>query len=128
MRATVRRLTAVRPVAKNGLRPGVVVWAHVPFAGGNGTLRPAVVTTRHGRTVVVQPITARPYRLTQPGYRPLLRWEEAGLVRRSAVRLLAVPIALADVVSIVGALQAEDLCAPPPGRVLTPGVSSAVGG
>ena len=124
LRARARRLAGARPVAKNGLHLGVVVWAHVPFQDGDGKLRPAVVTARRGHTVVVRPVTSQPRRLAQAGYGPLERWAEAGLVRRSAVRQMDVPIALADIVCIVGELHPDDVAVaftswpsppPPPG-------------
>ena len=68
-----------------------------------------MVTARRGHTLVVRPISSRPQRFAHPGYRPIERWVEAGLGRRSAVRLLDLPIPLSDVIFVVGSLHPDDL-------------------
>jgi hypothetical protein len=104
-----RRLVDPRPIACGVLVPGVVVWARVPYADGGGKLRPALVTARRGRDVLVRPITAQQRRLVQPRfYAPLRHWEDAGLERRSSVELRDVPIKVVDVADMIGQLHPDD--------------------
>src|SRR5436309_3562480 len=51
-----RNIPYDKPVAKSRLRPGVVVWAHVPYVEQEGwKTRPAVVVSVDGRNVSLFP-------------------------------------------------------------------------
>lgn len=106
----IRALNNPRPVPMKALRPGVVVWAEVPFDDGSASKgRPAVVVDMHERTVEVLPITSSPGRRRRPAqHLELIGWAEAGLTRPSAVRRLPSRVALLSVSEILGKLTNRD--------------------
>ena len=62
------KLATVQPVPRNQLRPGTVVWAHIPFAESDEEkTRPAIVRSISGRSVTVHPVTTSATRRRYPG-------------------------------------------------------------
>ena len=104
------RLTVVKPVPKNRLTPGAVVWAHVPFEDGKGEkTRPAVVVSASSREVVVLPTTTSAKRHRFPAsYVELCDLESAGISRPSGVSSRTVTLDRIELVDIVGYLSDED--------------------
>lgn len=110
VQARHRELRDVRPVPKNSLRPGVLVWAHVPYEGeAFGKLRPAMVVRRVDRhTVVVHPITSKLFGGSARRSVPIVEWAAAGLERASLVCRREVALPLVDLTSIIGELLPLD--------------------
>lgn len=107
----IRMWNNPRPVPMKALRPGVVVWAEIPFVDDESQSkgRPAVVVDLRAGVVEVLPITSSPARLRRPGgHVELAGWEEAGLTRPSAVRRHAVRVARPNVTEILGELTQID--------------------
>jgi hypothetical protein len=112
--AAVARL---RIVARNRLRPGTVVWVHVPFEDAEGDkIRPAVVLGCRGRDVVLLPCTTSVTRHQRPGYVEIKHWQAAGLPRPTGVRRASLTVDYLEIVNIAGDLADEDAAA-----VLPPG-------
>jgi hypothetical protein len=104
------QLSTVRPVPRTALAAGTVVWAHIPFEDtAQSKLRPAVVKSVVGRAVTVLPTTSAASRHRYPHrHRELVDVTTAGLHRATGVRLAEVTLDLIDVVSLAGALGADD--------------------
>ena len=109
-----RLITTVRPVALTALVPGAVVWGRFPPAGTRRSalrvsgFRPAVVTGRKGRTVVVRVLTASVRLIGAVGYTPLEEWAQAGLDRRSALFGFDVEVDRTEILEVVGELGDAD--------------------
>lgn len=111
MNERIRTWNNPRPVPMKALRPGVVVWAEIPFVDDESQSkgRPAVVIDLRDGVVEVLPITSSPARLRRPsGHVELAEWEEAGLTRPSAVRRHAMRVARPNVSEILGELTQID--------------------
>ncbi|WP_406059383.1 type II toxin-antitoxin system PemK/MazF family toxin [Micromonospora sp. NBC_00860] len=109
-RAQLPNLSVVRLVARNRLRPGVIVWARVPFEDDvQYKIRPAVVLDCRGRTVVILACTSSPARHRRMD-RPVELWdvEAARLRRPTAVRRMALSIDHVDVLDVIGELSGTD--------------------
>lgn len=106
-------LSVVRPIAKTRLRPGVVVWAHVPFEDADGEkARPAVVRSVAGRDVTVLPGSSALSRYRFPGrYVELTDLDAAGLARPTGIRRRAVTVDIVEIIDVVGALGRLDAAA-----------------
>jgi hypothetical protein len=109
--ARLPNLSAVRPVAKTQLRPGVVVWAHIPFVEvDTEKTRPAIVKATVGRQVTLLPATSAASRHRFPSqYVELRELRPAGLSRPTGVQRREVTIDLIEIVDIVGTLSDDDL-------------------
>lgn len=102
-------LTGVSPVPLGRLEPGVVVWAHVPFADMTAEKsRPAVVVCRRGRDVTLRPITSSTRRFVLRDHIEVIDLEAAGLGRRSAVLEREVTVDRIEITSICGELSEAD--------------------
>lgn len=107
------QMARVEVVAMNRLRPGVVVWGHIPFADGDGEkTRPAVVITTSGSDVELLPVTTKPGWYRTNGHHIEIRnGIAAGLDRNSSVRLRPVVVDRLEVLNVVGQLTTSDLAA-----------------
>jgi mRNA interferase MazF len=102
----------LRIVARNRLRPGTVVWVHVPFVDAEGDkIRPAVVLSCHGRDVVLLPCTTSARRHQRPGYVEIKHWQAAGLPRPTSVRCASLTVDYLEIVNVAGDLADEDAAA-----------------
>lgn len=110
--STVRapRLNTVKPVPRNQLVAGAVVWAHLPFRDGTGEkVRPAVVVSAATHEVVLLSTTTSPNRLRYPGrYVEVTDLEAAGIRHASGVALRLTTVPRIDLVDIVGGLSPGD--------------------
>jgi hypothetical protein len=108
--ATDRALHTVSPIALRRLRPGVVVWAHIPFQEVDGwKLRPAVVVRAEARTVLLRPVTGAASRFGRHDHVELEDLDTAGLAHPCAVRLgRDVEVDRTDVVTLAGRLSLID--------------------
>ncbi|MGN9804039.1 type II toxin-antitoxin system PemK/MazF family toxin [Micromonospora sp. L32] len=109
--ASLPNMSVVRLVARTRLRPGVVVWARVPYRERDEyKIRPAVVFECRGRRdVVILPCTSSPSRYRYIGRLVELKhFGAAGLGRASAVRREAISIDLVDVLDVIGELSDFD--------------------
>jgi hypothetical protein len=108
----VAELRRVRPVARNRLVRGAVIWARVPYVDepDDSKMRPAVVVGVDGRTVHVLPITSsQKDSVRQSSLYILLRdWAQAGLTRPCLVTRRLVDIDVIDVATVAGELSDED--------------------
>lgn len=104
-------MSVVRLVARTRLRPGVVVWARVPYRERDEyKIRPAVIFGCRGRgDVVILPCTSSPSRTRRSRRLVELKdFEAAGLRRASAVSRDAISIDLVDVLDVIGDLSDFD--------------------
>lgn len=111
-RERLPRLTCVEPVAKGRLRPGAVVWAHVPFRElDEEKTRPAVVHSIRGHIVTVLAGSSSLNRRRFAGlYVELADLAAAGLRRPTGVRRSVLfTVDLSDVISLVGHLASIDM-------------------
>jgi len=105
-------VTRLRIVACNRLRPGTVVWAHIPFEDAkNDKIRPAVVLSCRGRDVVLLPCTTSVRRHQRPGYVEIKHWQAAGLPRPTGVRRATLTVDYLEIVNTAGDLADEDAAA-----------------
>ena len=105
-------VTRLRIVPRNRLRPGTVVWVHIPFEDVEGDkIRPAVVLCCHGRDVVLLPCTTSVRRRQRPGYVEIKHWQAAGLARPTGVRRASLTVDYLEIVNIAGNLADEDAAA-----------------
>lgn len=104
-------LATVRPVAKGRLLPGVVVWAHVPFAEvETEKTRPAVIKSVSGRNVTILPASSATSRHRFPArYAELRDPRDAGLSRPTGIRRREVTVDLIEIISIIGILSDADM-------------------
>jgi len=104
------RMALVEVVAMNRLRPGVVVWAHVPYVDGEGEkTRPAIVVSTRGRDVQILPVTTKPsYGPARTEYVAIGDCVAAGLDRSSSVRFRPITVDRLEVVMVVGELAPTD--------------------
>ncbi len=104
------RLSIVKPVPRNRLVPGVVVWAHVPFDDEPGEkTRPAVVVSASAHDVVVHPVTTTPKRHHYPDrYVEIIDLTDAGVIRPCAVATRTVEVPRIDLINITGELSTAD--------------------
>jgi hypothetical protein len=111
LNARIRSWNNPRPIPINALRPGVVVWAEIPFADDDAQSkgRPSVVIDVRDGVVEVLPITSSSARLRRPTVDvELTGWEQAGLSRPSAARRTVVRVARCKVSEILGELTLDD--------------------
>jgi hypothetical protein len=110
-------VTRLRIVARNRLRPGTVVWVHVPFEDAeDDKIRPAVVLSCRGRDVVLLPCTTSVRRHQRPGYVEIKHWQAAGRPRPTGVRRASLTVDYLEIVNIAGDLADEDAASVmPPG-------------
>jgi len=103
-------LTTVKPIPRNRLNPGVIVWGHIPFNDGTGEKsRPSVVVEASAHEVVLMPCTTSAKRLEHPTkYVEVEDLNTAGMVKPSAVALRLVTIPRIDLISITGELSDAD--------------------
>jgi hypothetical protein len=104
------RLAIVQPVALNRLQPGVVVWAHIPFAEcDEEKTRPAVVVARNGRNIDLLPISTSPARFRWVrGSVEVTELEAAGLTRACGIQQRKVTIDSIEIINIIGQLAEPD--------------------
>jgi hypothetical protein len=105
-------LLQMHPVARTALVRGAVVWAHVPYADGDGSTwktRPAVVVDAIGRTVTLLPLTSSLLGQRRPGVVEVRHWAEAGLNRPCSLVRRPVTLDRMDILNLVGHLHEEDL-------------------
>ena len=95
------------------LRPGAVVWAHVPYEeSAQYKTRPAVVITHAGRTATLLPLSSTASRFRYPDrFTEITDTFSAGLLRRCAVRHRPVTLGVIDIVSVAGQLTRRDWAA-----------------
>jgi len=103
-------LTAVRPVARNQLRPGTVIWAHIPYAEiDEEKTRPAIVQSVCGHSVTVHPATTSVARRRYPNrYVELIDLTGTGLRRATGVQVRPLTIDTMEIVNIAGHLSDAD--------------------
>lgn len=104
------QLSTVRPVARGQLRPGTVVWAHIPYAEIDAEkTRPAVIQSVKGRDVTLFPASSASSRHRFPAaYVELRDLHIAGLPRPTGVRRRQVTVDLIEIVDIAGTLGDRD--------------------
>lgn len=109
---TIAELRGVRPVPRNRLSRGTVVWARVPYPDdpGDSKMRPAVVVGLEGRTVTLLPVTSSTKdSVRQSAMYVLLRdWAEAGLTRPCLVAKREIAVDVIDVATVAGELSEVD--------------------
>lgn len=101
-----------KPIARNQLTPGTVVYAHVPFESGEPhayKTRPCVVASTDQHVVRLLPISSADGRLNTRHRRDLADWMMAGLSRPSSVLTRYVVLDRAEIVDVIGHLSAADL-------------------
>lgn len=108
--ARLPNFSIVRVIPRTRLRPGVVVWAHVPFAECDEyKTRPAVVLHCDGRDVTLLPCTSAASRHRRPDrYIELKHPDAAGLNRATAVGLKPFIVDVLDLLDVIGELSAAD--------------------
>jgi hypothetical protein len=104
------QLSTVRRIPRGQLRPGTVVWAHIPFAEVDAEkTRPAVVESVTGRDVTLLPASSASSRHRFPAeYVELRDVHTAGLRRPTGIRRRRVTVDLIEIVVIAGALGDRD--------------------
>jgi len=108
----VLHMNTVQRIPRTQLKPGTVVWAHVPYADGTGEKsRPAVVLSRQGRDIELLPATTSNRRHRFPGrYVEIRDLESAGLNRATGVSLQPVVADVIEIISITGSLPPTNPC------------------
>jgi hypothetical protein len=98
------------PIARNRLRPGLVVWAHIPFVDRAGwKTRPTIVVSVNREKVCVLPAYSTPSRWRFASrYVELRDLDQCRLPRRTGVRLRPIMIDAIEIVSVAGELNPDD--------------------
>ena len=95
------------PVPRNRLRPGLVIWARVPFEERDEyKIRPAIACEVRGRAVTVLPCTSSGSRALR-GAIEVEDLRRAGLSKATGVRTGAVTIDIMDVIGVAGQWRAD---------------------
>jgi hypothetical protein len=111
--------------ARSALVAGAVAWAHVGYADGSGSkARPVVVVARHGRSVVVVPVSSSPSSKRQPD---ALRLTEParGITRDSVVLLRPKVVDVLAFYSVTGQVDPGDAGAIHAGLARAPEIAAA---
>lgn len=103
-------MSIVKPVPLSRLRPGTVVWAHIPFADGAGEKsRPAVVIATESRDITLLPGTTSTRRFDlRNSYLEVADLDTAGLTRPTGINRHPVTVDKIEIISICGELAGDD--------------------
>lgn len=99
-------LRDLKPIARNRVTPGLVVYADIVFAEGTGSkARPSVVLCIDGDAVTLVPLTGSP----RPHRIPVEFWAEAGLNKCSFFEPRTVTVDRRTAITgVVGSLEVAD--------------------
>ncbi len=102
-------LLQARPIPRNALHAGVVVYAPIPFDDGTGSkTRPSVVLSSTQHDVTVLPLTTSKRDLAHLGWISLVDWAAANLSQPCRAKPLPVVIERRELIAVIGALSDRD--------------------
>ncbi len=102
-------LVQARPIARNSLYEGVVVYAPIAFDDGVGSkTRPCVVLNCTQHEVTVLPLTTSKRDLARAGWIPLVDWVAANLSRPCRAKSIPVVIERRELIVVIGELSDRD--------------------
>lgn len=106
----IPNLATVRPIPRNQLQTGTVIWAHIPYAEiDDEKTRPAIVHSVNGRSVTVHPATTSVTRRRYPNrYVELIDLTGTGLRRATGVQVRPMTIDAIEIINIAGHLSDTD--------------------